>query len=399
VEIADYSKSMSYMLRFKRASVPGALRSCSVIAVPFLLLAGGSHPNSAAERAAGKAAHGFSYHHDEIRDKPWSVHIVKVDLSNRDLELHTTMGKGNRFGMGTLSEQIRTLPPDIGRPVAAINGDYHYDDRPYVGDPKGLQIVRGELVSGPCDWTCFWMDPSGVPHMTNVVPRFEVTWPTGQKTAFGLNEERTGGTAVLYTAAIGPSTRTSGGRELVLARHGTNTWLPLQAGQTYSAQVREVREAGDTPLTKDIMVLSLGKQMAARSPKLAPGTVVQISTATWPGLTGVRTALGGGPALVRGGKVLNRNESVVRHPRAAIGWNKNHFFLVEVDGRQRNLSVGMTDPELAAYMLKIGCEEAMSLDGGGSATCWVYGQVMNSPSEGRERGMGNALVLVQKEKK
>ena len=59
----------------------------------------------------------------------------------------------------------------------------------------------------------------------------------------------------------------------------------------------------------------------------------------------------------------------------------------------------MTLPELADYMVKIGCEAALNLDGGGSATMWVYGQVMNSPSEGRERGMANALVVIQKEKK
>jgi exopolysaccharide biosynthesis protein len=87
----------------------------------------------------------------------------------------------------------------------------------------------------------------------------------------------------------------------------------------------------------------------------------------------------------------------VRHPRTAIGWNNDHFFLVQVDGRQRHLSVGMTPAELADYMAKLGCEGALNLDGGGSATCWVYGQVMNSPSLGQERNMANALVVVQKE--
>jgi exopolysaccharide biosynthesis protein len=71
--------------------------------------------------------------------------------------------------------------------------------------------------------------------------------------------------------------------------------------------------------------------------------------------------------------------------------------MVEVDGRQPRLSVGMTYGELAAYMVKLGCQEAMNLDGGGSATFWVYGQVMNSPSEGRDRGMANGLVLIQKD--
>jgi exopolysaccharide biosynthesis protein len=56
----------------------------------------------------------------------------------------------------------------------------------------------------------------------------------------------------------------------------------------------------------------------------------------------------------------------------------------------------MSLPELAAYMLKLGCRQALNLDGGGSSTFWIHGQVMNSPCYGKERPMANALVLVRK---
>ena len=178
----------------------------------------------------------------------------------------------------------------------------------------------------------------------------------------------------------------------------SGNWLPLRAGRSYVARVREARDSGNSPLGGESMVLSLGSQLASKMPKLAPGAILQISTATWPDLKGVQTALGGGPALVQGGKVLPIQTVKGRHPRTAVGWNKTHIYLVEVDGRQRGLSVGMTLPELAEYMMKLGCEEALNLDGGGSASMWVYGQVVNSPSEGQERGMANALVVIQKEK-
>lgn len=103
--------------------------------------------------------------------------------------------------------------------------------------------------------------------------------------------------------------------------------------------------------------------------------------------------------MVRDGKVVVTADGRGRHPRTAIGWNKDHFFMVEVDGRQRGLSVGMTYQELANYMIKLGCDTALNLDGGGSATLWVMGQVMNSPSEGRPRGCANGLVLIQKDRK
>jgi exopolysaccharide biosynthesis protein len=56
----------------------------------------------------------------------------------------------------------------------------------------------------------------------------------------------------------------------------------------------------------------------------------------------------------------------------------------------------MTYSEIAEYMLKLGCQEALNLDGGGSATFWVLGQVINSPSQGKPRGVANGLVLIQK---
>ncbi len=59
----------------------------------------------------------------------------------------------------------------------------------------------------------------------------------------------------------------------------------------------------------------------------------------------------------------------------------------------------MTFAEVATYMLNLGCDEALNLDGGGSATLWAYGNVMNNPSEGHERPAANALVVVQKDKR
>ena len=52
--------------------------------------------------------------------------------------------------------------------------------------------------------------------------------------------------------------------------------------------------------------------------------------------------------------------------------------------------------ELADYMARIGCDEAINLDGGASTTCWIYGQVMNSPSSGKLRPIANGLVVVKK---
>jgi hypothetical protein len=232
--------------------------------------------------------------------------------------------------------------------------------------------------------------------MTNLTSRFRVVWPDQSTTPFGLNEERSKDAAVLYTSAIGTSTRTSSGIELILEPATNSMPLPLRAGQTHRMRVVDVRSQADSRVTRDTVVLSLGPNLAARLPRPRVGSLLDLALETAPELTGVTTAIGGGPALIRDGKAGQWSGFQLRHPRSALGWNKDHIFLVEVDGRQSNLSVGMTLPELTDYMVKLGCENAINLDGGGSATLWVSGNVMNSPSEGQERPGANALVVLQK---
>lgn len=343
--------------------------------------------------------HGLSYFHDTVPEVPWSMHVVKIDRSRASLELHTALGNGTWQGMQTVPEQIRLLPASPARPVAAVNGDLYNSHPDYPGDPEGLQIVRGELVSGPSpERVCFWIDAQGRPNRGDVRAQFRASWAQDRAVPFGLNEARADDAAVLYTAAAGPSTRTRGGVDLVLEPAADDARLPLEVGRSYRTRVTRAHFGGNAPLTVSNLVLSLGPELTnrlARSPTPAPGTEIHLSTATTPPLAGVRTAIGGGPTLVSEGRAREWSGVRLRHPRTAVGWNAQHLFLVVVDGRQLRVSAGMTFPELADYLVRLGCDEAIALDGGGSATCWVRGQVMNSPSQGRERPAANALVVMQ----
>jgi hypothetical protein len=290
------------------------------------------------------------------------------------------------------------LPATLGEPLAAINGDFYDKGEKSFGRPRDVQVREGEVVSSPTGHTSFWMDPDGTPHMTNVFSRFRVLWNDGKETPISLNEIRTDTSAVLYTAVAGKSTRATGGKEFVLERATpSSSWLPLRLGQVYLTRVREVRNSGDSPLDHNTMVLSFGLKLSPVVSAIQRGDSLKIVTETVPDLSRATVAIGGGPSLVHEGKPLQWTGFIrMRHPRTALGWNKDYIYLVEVDGRQSNISVGMTLPELAAYFVKLDCQEAMNLDGGGSATLWALGAVRNSPSEGDERPAPNALVVVRK---
>jgi hypothetical protein len=347
---------------------------------------------------------GVAYANEVITDIPWSIHIVRIDRGNPGLSLHSVHAQGNALGLETVSQQIQRAGSALGVPVAAVNGDFYQRERAYAGDPRGLQIADGELLSAPNGGVSFWLDAAGKPQIAAVATQFQAIWPDSTTTPFGLNEERKPDGLVLYSPSLGASTHTIGGRELVLLPEGGSSSLHL--GDNFRAKVHEIRETGDTSLKAGTLVLSAGPALMKQLPKLDSGAVVMFSTTTQPALNGTRTAIGGGPVLVKQGHVqkirppsadsYEFSSMIERHPRTALGWNDKYLFLVEVDGRQKQLSVGMTLEELAGFLKRLGCEEAMNLDGGGSATLWFDGQVRNRPCDGSERPVANALLVTRK---
>lgn len=97
-----------------------------------------------------------------------------------------------------------------------------------------------------------------------------------------------------------------------------------------------------------------------------------------------------GPVLVQDGKAAVpgrnlRSHANVDNPRSAIGFIDNlHYVFVTVDGRTEE-SLGLTVHELARFMESLGVTTAYNLDGGGSATMYFNGRVVNQPTfKGKE---------------
>ncbi len=69
-----------------------------------------------------------------------------------------------------------------------------------------------------------------------------------------------------------------------------------------------------------------------------------------------------------------------RYPRAALGITRSLLIAVVCDGRG-DRDAGMSLTELAATMVGLGAEDAINLDGGGSASLLVGGELVNVPRE------------------
>jgi hypothetical protein len=347
----------------------------------------------------------------------WNLHVVRLDRRSARWEFALADERNPVTGLSTLRELIEEYQPGLGMPDAAINGDFFQRRGFAPGDPRGLMMRDREILSAPTGGAVFWLNAGGDFHTGYVTSRFNVAWPNGRGEPLGLNEELRLGRAVIYTRAIGPTTppaTRSFGRELVLEPAGPGPWLPLRPGVTLTARVVAVQDTGETPLGPNSLVLAVSTNRLGTRPQglpmPQPGMVLKISTCMAPAMQDATLAIGGGPVLLAHGrtKIFNRKPprknlpySIVawyeRHPRSAIGWNEDYFYLVVVDGRIPELSLGMKLSELAAFMKsRLGCTEAMNFDGGGSATLWCGGQVVNTPSDGEERPVANALFLFRR---
>ena len=106
-----------------------------------------------------------------------------------------------------------------------------------------------------------------------------------------------------------------------------------------------------------------------------------------------------GLGLISNGEMtVNKNSKVrnemVSNPRTAMGQiSPLHYLFVVSDGRT-NESTGLSLLELAQIMYDRGCVVAYNLDGGGSATMWFNGAIINKPADRKgEREVSDIVYI------
>lgn len=115
--------------------------------------------------------------------------------------------------------------------------------------------------------------------------------------------------------------------------------------------------------------------------------------------------LSAGPTLVKNGEIYVTAEAEqfpadIKNgwaPRSAVGITEyGDYIFAVVDGRQAH-SKGCTLTEWAQILRNnFGAVQAINLDGGGSTELFFKGSLINSPSDGRERLIGDALTILRK---
>jgi len=335
---------------------------------------------------------------------PLIINCITVDLAAPQVEIKAAVGEDVVYVEDPAKgrEAISALTARRGA-LVGVNADFF----PFTGDPLGVCIIDGELVSEPPgnraavaitkDRTAFCDTPA--------LNATLATASGASRAIDGIDRSRETNQIVVYTGAFGASTRNQHKSVDLVC---TSSDLPVRVNAPIKLTVAEVRQdAIDTPISKGCVVVSGGGEAAAfltANVKAGDTITARFDIKSPNGLdwTGVAQAVSGGPWLLRDGKEwidgVAEGFSVsgferAKHPRTALGLTADKkLLLVTVDGRQ-SISRGISLPDFANLMIRLGAVTAINLDGGGSTTLSVKGILVNAPSGGIEREVANGLLV------
>ena len=323
------------------------------------------------------------------------MHVITAPKPGGLFELKPVLARERVKGRERVSDMQKRIAPQAT--AIGVNGDlFNFK----TGHPSGIFFDGQALVSRPIGGrSALGIGLDGILQVARISYFGSVKLGEAKKHPIhDFNRPLARNAIGLFTSLWGARTpRVPGALDIVL------DGFPLAAPNVdLAASVGRMRKGGRTWIPPGGAVLQatgfwaeiLGRE-AVRGDPVAARLILK------PWWENPASALGGGPVIVRNGVAITGAEEEFsssqlfpRHPRTAVGQRADgRLLLVAVDGRQAG-SVGVNVPELARVMVRLGAVTAMALDAGGSTTIAFDGRVLNRPSGGAERAVGNALMVL-----
>ncbi|XVU21173.1 phosphodiester glycosidase family protein [Actinoplanes sp. CA-054009] len=314
---------------------------------------------------------------------PWRVNVLTIDPDRARGHLKATYGADL-----SRTETVSELAQDA---VAGVNASFFTftASQLYPGTPVGLGVYQGRLLSEPTtdvaeadlviDSRRNTMAVGKLSYEGTVVnPRTKASLPIAQ-----INDPSTA--VAEFTPEFGAQTPSGEGAEVVLDKRGCVVRVAATRGTALAKGQTSLQATGEqaTALT----ALAGGCLSVQHRVTDASGRRVAIEPGTY--------AVNGRYRLVEKGAIVvpdGTGSFFDRNPRTIAGTDRRgDLVLATIDGRMTT-SVGTTMDETAAVAKALGLRDAINLDGGGSTTMVAGGAVVNTPSGGTQRSVGDALV-------
>ncbi|SDK53813.1 Sporulation related domain-containing protein [Arthrobacter sp. ov407] len=356
---------------------------------------------------------------------PWNLEVITIDPENFRGQL------AGSFGPDLEKRETTSQLANDARAIAAVNAGYFVFDPTAgaEGDPAGVGVYGGKTLSEPvADRPALVID--GKKNGTSIQ---RLTWAgsvssaSGEAALDGLDRvpgliRNCGGAndlptplalhditctdaneLVTFTPEFGPSTPAGPGLEVAVDNHDTVTSIAETRGMAVPAGGRTVQATGT-----DVARL---RAMATVGAKLKIGTGLLGGDGKSLSTDKATSVVNGGPLLVKDGQeeVTAKRDGMVhpndgnsfdygwvhkRNPRTFAGTDaQGKTMLVTADGRS-TASLGLSLKEEADVARSLGMVQAINLDGGGSTTAVAGEAVLNIPSGGAERPVGDAVLVL-----
>lgn len=270
--------------------------------------------------------------------------------------------------------------------VAGVNGSFFFGS----GVPVGTLIINEQIISSPLyDRTSLIIYNNGAVKIDRVKMDGYIKLKNGETLPFsGINEHLNQNEIVIYTPDYQITDQNSDSVNVLISNNLVASISEGQMNIPNNAAV--ICAKGET-----------GKKLKSVFKK---GDNIKLFFMVTPPLKNALHVIAGGPRLVYNGDVfISADEEKFRNDvknsraaRTAVGITKESnliFLVIEGNGKSNGGSPGASLKELAQMMLDLGAYNAMNLDGGGSSTMVVDGEVVNSSSE---RPVSNAILIKRK---
>lgn len=387
-----------------------------VLLLALLLVGFGAHAETT-WMIAGKAQHvdtliyphpvgpGVTLSKFDLPEMPLKVSVMEVDLKNPYIQFETCLGGESAVGCETPPSMIARNTRPGHDVVGACNGDFYMTNPPAeVGMPRSGQLRRSEVVVNPVGTACFLLDENKRPYIDRVDFSAQCNH-AGTKfrvhtvNMLRLEYENTGGNQTfLFTNAYGKNTYACASGKLVLIapKSGDFKWRP---NSTETCVVEKVIDpAGAIPIPEGKAYMWMQGTDVARADAMKAGDelsiTLNVSLRSGGNNIDFKEMVGGSNTIImRNGQQVDVWEE--RHPRTCIGFNADstRMVILVVDGRSLQ-SVGITMTEAFGIFKELDCTNAVNLDGGGSTCMIANDDVINTPSDGPIRAVGNGCLLI-----
>ena len=300
--------------------------------------------------------------------------------------LQPVLAKNQIHGRATVSQMTKNFDD-----IAMINAGYFMTNGSLIGVTK----IDGEII-GKDDFyrSAIGIDDNGAVTFGRVRYSGEIEYYGETFQIYGVNCERGENSLILYNSYFGATTGTNDFGVEVVVEDGLITEIFYDKGNN-------AIPAGGYVISAHGTAAEFLKTMHAYDLIGINQSIVSEDA----NFNDIPTVIGAGPRLVMDGKIFVTADAeqfpkdirVGRAPRSAVGVNQyGDYILAVVDGRQAH-SKGCTLQEWAEILLnEFGAVNAINLDGGGSTELIVKDNLVNKPSDGRERMVGSALAIVPK---